>query len=291
MNRKIHFISGLPRSGSTLLAALLRQNPRFHAAMSSALAPLVSGNIDMMSAGSEVSMLMKEEQRPALLRALFETYAETATDRPVLFDTNRSWTARLPLIRDLYPEAKVVACVRDVPWIMDSLERLYRRNPYENTRLFGDGRTGTVYTRMETLAQHNRLVGYPWSALKEGFYAEQSDALLVVEYDLLAAAPEKTLRLIYQFLEEPYFEGHDFENVEYDAPEFDAALGVRGLHKVRPKVSLQSRRTILPPDLFAKYEGMDFWRDTTGSRAGVIARRSNETPTEKADAGTGAENR
>jgi len=30
---KAHFISGLPRSGSTLLAALLRQNPRFHAAM------------------------------------------------------------------------------------------------------------------------------------------------------------------------------------------------------------------------------------------------------------------
>jgi hypothetical protein len=28
----IHFISGLPRSGSTLLAALPRQNPRFHAA-------------------------------------------------------------------------------------------------------------------------------------------------------------------------------------------------------------------------------------------------------------------
>jgi hypothetical protein len=25
-----HFISGLPRSGSTLLAAILRQNPRFH---------------------------------------------------------------------------------------------------------------------------------------------------------------------------------------------------------------------------------------------------------------------
>ncbi|WP_333154680.1 sulfotransferase [Microcoleus sp. B9-D4] len=29
------FISGLPRSGSTLLAALLRQNPRFHSAMTS----------------------------------------------------------------------------------------------------------------------------------------------------------------------------------------------------------------------------------------------------------------
>ena len=30
---RLHFISGLPRSGSTLLAGLLRQNPRFSAAM------------------------------------------------------------------------------------------------------------------------------------------------------------------------------------------------------------------------------------------------------------------
>jgi hypothetical protein len=27
--RRLHFISGLPRSGSTLLSAILRQNPRF----------------------------------------------------------------------------------------------------------------------------------------------------------------------------------------------------------------------------------------------------------------------
>jgi hypothetical protein len=31
----IHFISGFPRSGTTLLAALLRQNPRFHASIES----------------------------------------------------------------------------------------------------------------------------------------------------------------------------------------------------------------------------------------------------------------
>jgi Sulfotransferase family len=36
----MHFISGLPRSGSTLLAALLRQNPRFEAGMSGPLAGL-----------------------------------------------------------------------------------------------------------------------------------------------------------------------------------------------------------------------------------------------------------
>jgi sulfotransferase len=43
------------------------------------------------------------------------------------------------------------------------------------------------------------------------------------------------------------------------------------LHKVKPKVAFETRRTILPPDLFAKYQGMDFWRDAAGSAAHVIA--------------------
>jgi sulfotransferase len=40
MQNGLHFISGLPRSGSTLLAAILRQNPRFHSGMSSPVGAL-----------------------------------------------------------------------------------------------------------------------------------------------------------------------------------------------------------------------------------------------------------
>ena len=49
----IHFISGLPRSGSTLLAALLRQNPRFEAGMSGPLAGLFGALLSEMSARNE----------------------------------------------------------------------------------------------------------------------------------------------------------------------------------------------------------------------------------------------
>lgn len=40
--RHLHFLSGLPRSGSTLLADILAQNPAVHAGMSSPLLGLVS---------------------------------------------------------------------------------------------------------------------------------------------------------------------------------------------------------------------------------------------------------
>lgn len=272
-----HFISGLPRAGSTLLAALLKQNPRFHASMTSGLGALVSGAMQIMSPGSEVALTLEDGQREDILKALFAAYYKHQTVRDVIFDTNRIWTARMPMLAGLFPQSKVIACVRDVSWVMDSLERRVRENPYHFTRLFGPQNQGTVYSRVESLMHHEALVGRAWTGLKEAYYGEQADKLLIIDYDLLVRAPDKVLKLIYQFISEPWFEGHDFDKVEFDAPEFDEALGIDGLHRVRPKVEPQARKTILPPDLFQKFQGMDFWRDLAGTRAHVITAQTNST--------------
>jgi sulfotransferase len=270
MDRRFHFISGLPRSGSTLLAALLLQNPRFHAGMTSPVGALFTSMLQQFSAGSEFGGTIARDQRRRLLRGIFENFYADQGAKDVVFDTNRLWCARLPALLDLFPHAKVVACVRNVAWVMDSLERLYRANPYENTKLFADeAERNTVASRVDTLAQRNRLVGFAWSALKEAYYGEQANSMLVVEYELLTHSPERVMRLVYDFIGEPWF-AHDFENVEYDAPEFDQALGLSGLHRVRRKVSVQARRTILPPDLFEQYASLSFWADGKGSAANVI---------------------
>ncbi|KDD67817.1 sulfotransferase [Pseudomonas sp. BT76 TE3572] len=272
---QFHFISGLPRSGSTLLSAILLQNPRFHAGMTSPVGALFSGVLEQCSAGSEFGAVIDTDLRRRLLRGLFDSFYADKADKPVVFDTNRLWSSRLPAISDLFPQAKVIACVRNVAWVMDSIERLYRANPFENTKLFGDAvERNTVYSRCETLAQRNRLVGFAWAALKEAYYGEHADSLLIVDYDLLTQAPDRVMRLVYDFIGEPWFE-HDFDNLAYDAPEFDQALGVSGLHRVKPKVELQSRRTILPPDLFKQYAELSFWLDGSASAANVIRMKAD----------------
>jgi sulfotransferase len=264
-----HFISGLPRSGSTLLSGILLQNPRFHAGMTSPVGSLCSAVLSQVNAGSEFGAVVGRDKRKALLRGLFDSYYADV-GKEVIFDTNRAWCARMPLIRDLFPEAKVIACVRNVAWIMDSFERMYRANPYESTRLFGAaGARGTVYSRLEGLAQHDQTVGYAWSGLREAFYGEHASSLLVVDYELLARAPAKVLSLVYDFLGEPHFE-HDFDKVEYDAEEFDQQLGAPGLHKIRAQVKFTPRPSIIPPDLFDKFNQMSFWNDKSGSAANVI---------------------
>lgn len=270
MAEKLHFISGLPRAGSTLLAGILRQNPRFHAAMSSPVAGLVNGALEQMGANGEFYTFFDEDKRKRVCRALFDAYYADKTAHDVIFDTNRMWTARLHQLVELYDDFKVICCVRNPAWIMDSFEVIHRKNPFDYSRMFNPGSRQTVYSRCEALINAGGVVGNAWTALKEAYYGEYSDRLLLVDYDLLTQHPAKTLQLVYRFIGEPEFP-HDFDAVEYEESEFDTKLGVKGLHSVRRKVEFKARRSILPPDLFTKYQEMDFWQDKTGTAASIIA--------------------
>ena len=66
MKNGIHFISGLPRSGSTLLSAILRQNPKVHAHITSPVGSLLLGALHEMSAAHEGSVFMDEARRKPL---------------------------------------------------------------------------------------------------------------------------------------------------------------------------------------------------------------------------------
>ena len=101
----IHFISGLPRSGSTLLAALLRQNPRFQAGMSGPLAGLFGALLGEMSARNEYSVFIDDAKRQRILRGLFDNYYADCPAH-VIFDTNRGWCAWMPAIARCSPTRK-----------------------------------------------------------------------------------------------------------------------------------------------------------------------------------------
>ena len=121
----IHFISGLPRSGSTLLAGILRQNPKFQASISGPLAEIFTGAFRTMSL-SEGSLFVADEQRRRVLTSIVGAYYAHAADRNVVFDTNRGWCSMLPAITQLFPKSRVICCIRNPAWILDSVEQIGR---------------------------------------------------------------------------------------------------------------------------------------------------------------------
>lgn len=266
--RSIHFISGLPRSGSTLLAALLRQNPRFHANMSGPLAGMASAMLGEMSDRNEFSPFITDEQRRRVLRGLFESYYGEEFQADVVFDTSRTWCAKLPMLCGLFPNVKIIACVRHVSWVIDSIERAIRSNALRPSSIFNFQTGGTVYSRAEGVANGDGMVGYAYNALKQAFYGEHAQHLMLLQYETLSSDPAKAMAAVYEFIGQPLFR-HDFENVHFDAEAFDVRAGTPGLHAVRKKIGAQERATVLPPDVFRRFENDAFWLNAHANIRGV----------------------
>lgn len=269
MARRLHFISGLPRSGSSLLGALLHQNPRFYANISGPVGSMFNVLLGNMSGRNEFSVFLTDDLRQRVLRGIFSSYYDGLTDAEVVFDTNRYWCTRLTALKTLFPDSRIIACVRDIRWVLDSVERLVRRNAFQPSSIFNYSSDGTVYTRVENLLRNDGLVGYAYNALKEAFFGEDNANLMLLRYETLVSDPARALARVYQFIGEPVFE-HDFEHVALDNEDFDIKAGTPGLHRIRPKVGAVKRKTILPPDLFTRYRDDAFWRDAKLNPHGVL---------------------
>ena len=235
--------------------------------MSGPLAGLFGALLGEMSARNEFSVFIDDAKRERLLHGLFDNFYADC-DAEVIFDTNRAWCGWMPAVTRLFPDAKIIACVRELQWVVDSIERLIQRNVFTPSSIFGFNPGGTVYTRANGVVGQDGLVGAPYDMLKQACYGAQRDRLLVVQYETLTTDPERVMRAIYDFIDEPMF-GHSFDNIDYDVTEFDERAGTPGLHTVHDEVRADPRETILPPDLFNRFLRDAFWRDPQSVPAGL----------------------
>ncbi len=198
-----------------------------------------------------------EEKRRKLIRALVDTYYEDSNE--VAFDTNRGWTLLTPLLRDIYPQSKMICCVRDIPWILDSFEQLLRKNPYSVTSLFSQEEAADVYSRSHALLKNDRTIGFALNGLKQAAYGGESEMILMVNYDDLCRNPSLVMADIYKFLGEPSF-NHDFNDLEASYDEFDQDVNLKGMHTIRKRLEYSVRNPIIPPDLWHQADTLSFWK-------------------------------
>lgn len=238
--------------------------------MTSPVASLTGAMMQNMSGSSEFATFFDDDRRRAILKGVFESYYHDVPVGNVIFDTNRTWTSKVSLLGHLYPQSRIICCVREIGWIIDSIERMLHKNPLQYSRMFSFKPGNSIYSRVETVMNSDKgLVGLAWSSLREAFFSQHANRLIVVNYDTLVKSPAAVLKRVYHELGEPWFE-HDFNNLSYDEPDYDSQLGMPGMHKVAPKVEPQKRDSSIPPDIFAKYADLHFWLRPDMNRKGAI---------------------
>lgn len=252
MKKTLHFLSGIPRSGSTVLAAILNQNPMTHVSTTSGLVHALDGLANTWaSAGLLNENDPKREKLAATMRGTIDAFYEDI-DKPVIIDKSRGW----PIAQIMQAmgmvlghQPKIIATVRSIPDCAASFVRVAKPKDLDDFMYSGQ------------LMDHLKAA---YISLQNG-YNFAPECFLFVEYDDLLKNPKKQLARIHTFLGLPPFK-YDFNHIDGSTvQEDDENLhGYAGMHSIKPKLERQHNEN--PRDVlkhhYSSFCQPEFWLDT-----------------------------
>ena len=255
--KTFHFLAGLPRSGSTVLAVILNQRPDVYASPQTDLLQVMH-LLESQIPGLESHRAgLRREGYANMVRSLGETfYADV--DVPVVIDKNRAWGTpyNLRLARLLNPDVRILATVRPILEVLASFVIQARAHPETNFIDAAMARTDFYPAqyrpiddaRCDWLMRPNGEIDR--AILSAAQARAHPGAFHLIAYDDLVSDPVETMAGVSRFLGLDPF-AHDFDDLrEVDVHDDEAAFGLPDLHQVRPELA---RRSPPPEDVLSPY--------------------------------------
>lgn len=245
MTKSLLFLSGLPRSGSTLLGSILSQHPDIHVTPTSPLSDLLC-LIDENFSRLDVQYTYDKKN------IVHNTYTSILqnfynhVDKKCVIDKHRAWPRNINSLKAfLGKDPKVICTNRRISEIIASYISLIESNNqsdnFVDQSLILEGKEINTDNRVECLWR--KYISDPYESTVFGLNYFR-DNIYLIDYNKFTDNPEEEIKKVYEFLEIDSF-NHDFNSIiNTCAEEKDAAWGLENLHKIRSKLG----RTNRPPE-------------------------------------------
>lgn len=266
MNRDYFFMAGLPRSGSTLLSAILNQNPKIYSGPQTDFPKMMLCLYQETLHSESFNSGYNSEGYVNLLRQMLNNFYIN-TEKRYVIDLNRSWGTldNIQLLNLLTDKVKIICPVRPILEILASFVRLAQKNP-DN---FIDKKIKNISqgyyrplddARCDLLMSEGENLPLNIFSLASALLPEHREKFHFVLYQDLVSKPKETLDAIYDFLEIDRFE-HTFENLKWETmPNEEKIFGIKNMHSIKPTLkSSKTDTSILSDYIQNKYaNALDF---------------------------------
>jgi sulfotransferase len=267
--KTIHYLSGLPRSGNTVLSALLNQNPILYSSPLSPLSHMMyTAEINCVQSGPFIRT-PNYVGLGNVLKNMPQNYYNHI-EQNIIFDRDKTWTTPNNLnrlINLVNPNPKIIFTVRNT---LDILKSFLLQNNNNNFFLETKMEFEDYYPRYY-LEKNDAICDYVLTTtqMKTAFLAlytalrpENRKYVHFVEYDNLINNPKDTMQNLYKFLEIDYF-NHDFYNIKAIEINNESAVNApQTLHEIQPVLKFYSPNVdkVLSEYIIQKYKNADLWK-------------------------------
>jgi len=218
----IAYLAGMPRSGSTLLASLLNQNPDVFVSSSSPVCNLLWHTHELWD--NQIA-LHANPNNDAKRRVLGNLIGDFYADRKESLVIDKSFTWGTPenlnMLMQYAPDLpRFIVMDRLADEVEASFRRLMGKYPNSVFEPADELRSGII-ARCER--SRNHLLSFV------------PELCIVVSYDALVSSPQSVIKSVYAHFGMSEFT-HNYDNVVGTSTDNDAVWGLPTMHDVRPTI-------------------------------------------------------
>ena len=250
LQKRIIYISGLPRAGSTLMCQLLAQHPEIYSTGHSS--PLCSILKRIRHTTSDMSFLLAQldndfelvHQRLLMsFRGFINGWFEEARE-PFVVDKNRGWLKLIETVQLLDPEFRMIVLTRDLKQIFGSIEAQHRKTQLIEFPDHID--PDSAANRAHNLFSNKGVIGGPLRSIEQMLDIEDDELrgrICYVDFDELITNSKNTMAFVYNWLELDPIK-LDIEQLTVRKHESDSHYHFKFPHKTYSSIKPHSTRSI-----------------------------------------------
>ena len=254
--RKLFFLVALPRSGNTLLASILNQNPDIAATANSMTLEIMK----VLFLLKETDVFKNYPDHKSLnnvLNTVFDNYYKDWPQRIIVDRGPVTTPGNFNLMQKHFGNRfKVIVLVRDLIDVLASFVKWFENEPTAYPNKLGKN----IEEKLWSLMNKDGSIAKELIAIQNAF--NYKELCHFIKYDDLVKNPQQTITNLYQFLDEPLYP-HQFSNLKqfqlngigYN----DKELG-NNLHMIRTEVRKEDNpyKSMIPKSIVDAYGHITF---------------------------------
>ena len=227
--KKLFFLVAMPRSGNTLFASIMNQNPNIACTANSITLEIIK-DLFLLKNTDVFQNYPDHQSLDNVLDSVYVNYYKNWPQKYIIDRGPVMTKGNFQLIKKHFKKPfKCVVLLRNLMDVLASYMQWYT----ENSDAFPNKHASTDEEKLSMLMNNEGAIAKDLEAIKNAF--NYPEICHFMKYDDLVQNPEEEINILYNFFNIPYYSGHYFENLQQiniNGISYDDTIVGNNMHKI-----------------------------------------------------------
>ena len=253
-DKQIYFLCAMPRSGNTLFASIMNQNPDI-AVTANSITLEIMKELFFLKQGDTFKNFPDEQSLNNVMDEVYNLYYKNWNHKVIIDRGPVCTPGNFRVMQKHFKQPiRCVVILRDLLDVLASFIKWFENEPSAYPNKFGHS---TIEQKLKKLMHKEGAIGKALLAIQ--YLLHHPEMAVFIKYDDLVQNPEQEIKKVYEFLKLPYYPHTfiDLDQITVNGLQYNDSIVGKNMHTIRTekimKVENEYKNKI--PERFVKEYG------------------------------------